>query len=378
MLRQSARVPSSTRRSARAASRAVVGGLTAIALGACADHTTPTGLADGMPASPQASATLAQGVAPVCHTETFEEFSRGAYVTTITPGPLTLAVRATAFRNTASNVAGRAQIFDTDHVSASLTDGTDMEWAGSYARCDDCEGLGNLLIVHRYGSSAILDNNPGGRLSFTGFPAGRWWVESFTVVDNDRNELGVRLVVDGAIVASATPLGDGSVQTVVPASNVLIDDEVRFTLGTAAQDTRLGSGGIDDVKFCTNPPPPANSGNSINVQTVRVTPTLSSGRVTSFTGSFDIVAFDQPVTVVDYYFRLSRNGEAAFWTGECTTDPGLPLNVAKSTTVKVSIPTSCAVTDSPTFRSGDDVRLEVFAKLYTGRWFSNSGFFKLN
>lgn len=244
--------PRSSRLS-RGAHGALAGGLAALALAACADG-PPTAPGDAAPA-PLARASLSAAVgAPVCHTEGFEEFTRGQFVTTVTPGPLTLAVGATAFRQGAASVAGQAQIFDTDFVSLGANDGTDMQWSGSFARCPGCEGLGNLLIVHRYGSASILDNNPGGTLALTGFPAGQYWVQSFTVVDNDRNELGVRLHVDGALVAQATPLGDGSVQLVTTGSAVPINVEVRFTLGTEAIDAALGSGGIDDITFCANPP----------------------------------------------------------------------------------------------------------------------------
>ena len=232
--------------------------LCALTLAACVDS-GPTGPAPA-PQAPRPSATLVDPGAPVCYTETFEEFTRGQYITEITPGPLTLAISTTAFRNTASNVAGQAQIFDTDHISLTSNDGTDMEWQGTRARCDGCEGLGNLLIVHRLGSSAVLDNNPGGRHTLTGFPAGQWWVESFTVVDNDLTEPTVKLFVDGALVAQSTPLGDGSVQTVTPGADVLINSSVAFSLGTSAQDTKLGSGGIDNITFCTNPPPPPDAG----------------------------------------------------------------------------------------------------------------------
>lgn len=122
---------------------------------------------------------------------------------------------------------------------------------------------------------------------------------------------------------------------------------------------------------------PVFSGNSINVQTVRITPTLVGGAVSSFTGSFQIKAFDQAVTVTDFDFRISRNGEAFFWSGDCATTPGTPLNVAKSTTVTVQITPDCAVGAGPVFNKGDDVRLEVIATLATGRVFSNSGFFKI-
>ena len=122
---------------------------------------------------------------------------------------------------------------------------------------------------------------------------------------------------------------------------------------------------------------PANSGNSITLQTVKVLPTRSGGYVTDFSGSFEVKAFDQPVTVVALSFKVSKNGEKAFWQGTCTTSPAVSFNVNKSSTVLVTIPPSCVIANSPSFKSGDDVRLEVIATLATGRVFSNSGFYKI-
>lgn len=122
---------------------------------------------------------------------------------------------------------------------------------------------------------------------------------------------------------------------------------------------------------------PVFLGNSINVQRVRIAPAFDAGSVSSFTGSFEITAFDKAVTVTGFAFRISRNGDAYFWQGSCTTVPGTPLNVGKSSTVIVTITPSCLVGPGPVFKKGDDVRLEVIATLATGRVFSNSGFYKV-
>ena len=243
----------------RAARGAVAGTLAAVALAACADG-APTAPGDaGLVPTARASVAAVPG-APVCHVVDFEGFVRGDYVASVTAGPLNLAISTTAFRANTSSVVGRARIFDTDHVSASANEGTDMEWDGPFARCASCQGLGNMLMVQRVSTTSVLDNNPGGIQTLTGFPAGEYWVQSFTVLDNDRDELGFRLLVDGALVAQSTPLGDGTVEVVQTGSQVLIDGQVQFILGTEAVDAALGSGGIDDLTFCTNPAPPPGLG----------------------------------------------------------------------------------------------------------------------
>ena len=225
--------------------------LGALVLAACAD---------GVPTSPSTaprpapSLITAEVTAPVCETLTFDEFARGDYVTTVSSGPLTLAVSAVAFSNTSGAVATQARAFDTDHVSLSANDGTDMEWSGAFARCPTCSGLERTLIVDRLGTTAVIDQNAGGILTLSGFASTPgYYVESFTVVDNDLTEPGVRLLVDGTLAATATPMGDGSVQTVTVPGTTTITDRIEFVLGTETLNDGTGSGSIDNIRLCTNP-----------------------------------------------------------------------------------------------------------------------------
>jgi hypothetical protein len=225
--------------------------LGALVLAACADG-VPTSPSSAPRPAPSLITTEVPG--PVCETLTFDEFARGAYVTSVTAGPLTLAVSATAFSNTSGAVATQARAFDTDHVSLSANDGTDMEWSGAFSRCPTCSGLERTLMVDRLGTTSVIDQNAGGILTLSGFASTPgYYVESFTVVDNDLTEPGVRLLVDGTLAATATPLGDGSVQSVAVPGTTTITDRIEFVLGTAALNDGTGSGSIDNIRLCTNP-----------------------------------------------------------------------------------------------------------------------------
>ena len=212
-----------------------------------------TACADQAPTSPTAvSPTLVTAPAgPMCETATFSQYSHGNYVTSVTFPSFNLAVTATAFSDALGAVPGQARAFSTDHISTSPNEGTDMEWNGAYARCPGCEGLGTLLVVQRLGTSAVLDNNPGGILTLSGFPsAGEFYVKSFTSVDDDLTEPPMRLLVDGVQVAQSTPMGDGSVQTVTAGSTPAIVSSISFVLGTAARNDGLASGGVDNITLC--------------------------------------------------------------------------------------------------------------------------------
>ena len=127
-----------------------------LALSACADSPTSSPTSVGPLAS--ASATVVPTLA--CEVIDFDAFARGDYVTGIVAGPLNLSVSATAFSDVSGEVAGQARAFDTDFVSGAVNDGTDMQWDGEFARCDDCQGLATTLMVQRLGTASVLDQFP--------------------------------------------------------------------------------------------------------------------------------------------------------------------------------------------------------------------------
>lgn len=74
----------------------------------------------------------------------------------------------------------------------------------------------------------------------TGFAAG-FGFNSLVVIDSDEKAYQIR--VDGDLVGSSTPGGDGNVQALMLSPNA-ISSEVRIDLGR-------DSGAIDDLEFCT-------------------------------------------------------------------------------------------------------------------------------
>jgi len=131
-----------------------------------------------------------------------------------------------------------------------------MEHAGTFARCPRCDGLGRILVVDRLGTTAVLDNNPGGTLTLSGFAgSSNLFVNSFTSIDNDLNEPGTKLLVDGVQVAQSTPLGDGAVETVTATLTPTITDNIKFVIGTVTKNDGNASRGVDNIEICTRPTP---------------------------------------------------------------------------------------------------------------------------
>lgn len=200
--------------------------------------------------------------------------------------------------------------------------------------------------------------------------------------EDTHNHVGL---ASGSVDASVTVTETG-IPAGIEFDHVVVYQNEGGTVTTSSSDVnsavgRLGggTGGLTGAAIVFhNVALPVFSGNSINVQRVAISPVRdAAGSVTSFTGSFLITAFDQPVTVTDFTFKLSRNGDQPFWTGDCTTNPGTPLNVAKSTVASVTILSCDVVAPGTLFKKGDDVKLTVQATLATGRVFSNTGFFKV-
>lgn len=128
-----------------------------------------------------------------------------------------------------------ALIYDTD---TSGGPDPDLEWDGG--TCADCAGQGNVVAIAATDPATNGDSGDGGVIVMTGFPTG-FEFRSLVVVDSD--ELPYRVRVDGVLVGSSTPAGDGNVQTVDLDANT-IGSEVRV-------DFRGDSGAMDDLEFCT-------------------------------------------------------------------------------------------------------------------------------
>ena len=224
--------------------------LAAAVLGGCADGPmTAPGGSDALALRKQQQNSPAPS-GPACEIMNFNQYNHGDYVSAVLLPMLglTLNVDAVAYEQGGGPIPGRARAFDTDHVSTSANEGTDMEWNGAFARCASCRGLETALMIQRPHTSAVLDNNFGGEVTFTGFPAGQFFVRSITIIDNDTPP-PVLLKVDGHVVAQSVPARDGNVQTVaLPVAPIAS----RFSIerGTVAPDYVIASGSSDNIEVC--------------------------------------------------------------------------------------------------------------------------------
>jgi len=219
-----------------------------IALVACSDQ-SPVAPEDSAGPSPRFA--IASASTEVCNTITFDGYTHGADINTVAvPGfgfSLTLDVDRYNADGTTSD--GQGMAYSTNNVSASANEGTDLEHTGPHARCPSCSGLNSILVIERPNTSSILDYNGGGTLTFSGFPDG-YYLKSYTVIDNDTYEAGgVQYVLGGSTIATSSPLGDGSVQTVVPATQPIISGSMQFRIGTL-NPYDAQSGGIDNLVIC--------------------------------------------------------------------------------------------------------------------------------
>lgn len=235
-------------------SMAVVGVLAGAALAGCADEAL-TGPEAELSRGGKKKDRGSQSVA-ACEMVTFNRFGNREVVRGIRLEELgaTFSVSATEFTQGGGREAAEALTYDTDNVSLTAGLDTDLEWNGSFARCPDCEGLDKILLIHA-GDPGTADNFWGGIFSFSGArPEDEFYIERFTVIDNDSNEPPVRLFVDGALTAESTPEGDGSVQVVIPNSFPAITSGFEIVSGTDRADWINGSGGIDNLNICRRVP----------------------------------------------------------------------------------------------------------------------------
>ena len=240
--------------------------LSTLALAACADR-PPTG-----PDLAPRAVLVAPG--PTCENITFNGFTNGQSITSVTAFGLPITVTTTAYvsENNVANPNG-AVAFETDGLNDNpggagsvVMEDDDLQYRGEDSpfdadlaggECAGCNGLGKILVIQ--------DNAPfvpwgdyawGGLVTFTGaFSAGsdQYYIESFNAVDVDENEIGIELRVDGTLAAQSASPGNGSVQTVVVSSPPTIANSFSFELGTAAWDGQLASGGIDNIRICRIP-----------------------------------------------------------------------------------------------------------------------------
>ena len=217
----------------------------AVVLGAALVTSCADGTLTGPEPAPKPSLSH---VGPSCQVIDFNAFAHGDQVSTVSVFGTTLTVSALAYTGLPLTpvVASTPRAYSTANVGGD----TDLEFSGPFARCPGCAGLGNLLVTQEPGGPIPLDATYGGELTLSGFGSigHNVFIKSFTAVDNDTYEQGFRLFVDGTLVGAATPLGDGSVQTVNLTNTPTITNSIKFILGTGNGD--LGSGAVDNIEVC--------------------------------------------------------------------------------------------------------------------------------
>jgi len=141
----------------------------------------------------------------------------------------------------------------------------DLEGVGAGMLCPDCAAQQNMLImlqdyVNQPGlSDAHMfdvegDSENGGTIVMamadgTAF----YFYKGAALVDDDLGEASITVEVDGTLVHSATPLGDGTVEPV--------GDGTAYPISTSLEFVLAGSGAVDDIEICKEPDtPPGNEG----------------------------------------------------------------------------------------------------------------------
>lgn len=186
------------------------------------------------PTSPSLSLT-----APVCETITFNQFSHGQAINSLSLFGLNLTVTTTAGAAPSANQAVAFNTNNTTHRDF------DLRHSGTGATCSACAGLGRIaVILDSRGFGGHGDSDGGGTIEITGFAGnGTFSVEQFKAIDQEAppEEEAITLFADGVQVGASSGLGDGSVETVATSSNSFMSS-LSFVFD--------GSGGVDDIKVC--------------------------------------------------------------------------------------------------------------------------------
>lgn len=213
---------------------------------------SPTGLdgtLDGT-ADSFGSMSLLNGTAPMCETITFDDetnnFAHADLVTVVNTqlfGPLTVTVEG--YPNQSLD---EARIYDTSTDHGNFDNDLEAPPGGNCTGCGAGDGLGNVLIIQQGDAVPAQgpadDSRTGGRVTFTGFSGGEFYIESFDALDDDSGQK-FEARIDGTtlLAPESTNLGDGSVQTVTITTEHVFYDQ--FSLEYE------GSGATDNIKLCS-------------------------------------------------------------------------------------------------------------------------------
>ena len=194
---------------------------------------------EGLAPEPSSLSPSAALTAPVCETITFNTFTHGQAINSLTAFGLNFTVTTTAGDPPSANQAVAFNTNNTTHPDF------DLRHSGAGATCSACAGLGRIaVILDSRGFGAHGDSDGGGTIEITGFAGnGTFSVERYKAIDQEAppEEEAITLFADGVQVGASSGLGDGSVETVVASSNSFTNS-LAFVFD--------GSGGIDDIKIC--------------------------------------------------------------------------------------------------------------------------------
>jgi hypothetical protein len=195
--------------------------------------------------------SLLNGSVPMCEYITFDDTGEGAnnfahadvvtVVQTQTFGPLTVTVEGV------DESLDEARIYDTSGDWGSFDDDLEAPPGGICAGCGAGDGLRNVLIIQQGTPPALGDaddSRTGGRITFSGFTGGEFYIESFLALDDDTGQK-FQARVDGTTLLDpeSTNAGDGSVQTVTITTVHTFFD--KFSIEYE------GSGATDDIYVCS-------------------------------------------------------------------------------------------------------------------------------
>lgn len=234
-----------------------------------------TACQDGSFTAPETriSADVTSQQARECRSIDFEDFDHGDEITGVslnfTAGTFTASVDQIRYESSGvfpgeDAVAYSSSFYSTGtlpnntHLDTQYDDG-DLPTA----LCGECApsgfGVEVMAMVQDVDFAEDGDNTEGGQIIFTitgGGDLGDYEITEFLSVDDDENELGRRLFVDGTLVATAPGDGpNGDVELVSASANSWTSTAIfefgrkNGQLGWTAGDVN-GSGGIDQIEVC--------------------------------------------------------------------------------------------------------------------------------
>ncbi len=226
-----------------------------VTLGACDSTSTPTEPLGSQPFNAQI-----QVEDLVCTTITFDDQDPA-----LVHGSLYVTQVTSAIGNVNSSVTPDPGTLPVAAIYSGLNDDGpdfDLEGGGAGMLCPDCAAQQNMLIMLQEVTGKTDaeafdiegDSEFGGPIVMTmADGTAFYFYKGAALVDDDLGEASITVEVDGALVDSATPLGNGTVEHVGDGTPHAISTDLTFVLES--------SGAVDDIEICKEPDtPPGDEG----------------------------------------------------------------------------------------------------------------------